>query len=186
VRALARLSLLVGLGFAAGLLIGIVTEEPELLAGHLRGEGESIVLAPPEGSADSGVESLAEQGPGAAAEPNVEAESGAEAGKIAATAERAPASLPAVAAPPAEPEGGVWAIQVGAFSDESAATRLADDLRGKGYPVRLLGADGETRRWRVRVQPVPGEAEAREMAGRLKRVERLPTWLLPLDERARR
>ncbi|MFK7897995.1 MAG: SPOR domain-containing protein [Myxococcota bacterium] len=45
VRALMRFFLLVVLGFAAGLLIGVVSEEPELLAGHLRGESTSVSLS---------------------------------------------------------------------------------------------------------------------------------------------
>ncbi len=45
VRALARLVLLVALGFGVGLLFGIVLEEPQLLAGHLRGESESVEIA---------------------------------------------------------------------------------------------------------------------------------------------
>ena len=44
-RAAGRLVLLVGLGFGAGVLIGVVSEEPRLLVGHLRGEGESVSLA---------------------------------------------------------------------------------------------------------------------------------------------
>ena len=37
VRAVVRLVLLVAVGFGVGLVFGLVTEEPELLAGHLRG-----------------------------------------------------------------------------------------------------------------------------------------------------
>ena len=43
-RAAVRLALLIGLGFGAGLLIGVISEEPALLLGHLRGEGESVPL----------------------------------------------------------------------------------------------------------------------------------------------
>lgn len=44
VRSVGRLVLLVGLGFGAGLVIGVLSEEPTLLAGHLRGESESVSL----------------------------------------------------------------------------------------------------------------------------------------------
>ncbi|MGY8736190.1 MAG: hypothetical protein ACKVIW_01575, partial [bacterium] len=43
-RAVGRLILLVAIGFGVGLLFGVVTEEPELLAAHLRGDGESVGL----------------------------------------------------------------------------------------------------------------------------------------------
>ena len=45
VRAVVRLVLLVAVGFGVGLVFGLVTEEPELLAGHLRGESEPVPLA---------------------------------------------------------------------------------------------------------------------------------------------
>jgi len=41
-RAIGRLALLVSLGFAAGLVIGVALEEPKLLLGHLRGESETV------------------------------------------------------------------------------------------------------------------------------------------------
>lgn len=150
VRALGRLVLLIGFGFSTGLLIGILLEEPELLAGHLRGESETILLP-------------------------------------SAGGDRAPvASLPVVAAPPAvqiasSAQGRQWAIQVGAFSDQASASRLAEDLGEKGYPTELLAASGDSQRWRVRVQPVRGKASANEIAARLKRIERLPTWVLPME-----
>ena len=39
-----RLLAFIGVGFAIGLVIGVVSEEPELLAGHLRGDTETIEL----------------------------------------------------------------------------------------------------------------------------------------------
>lgn len=45
VRAVVRLVLLVAVGFGVGLVFGLVTQEPELLAGHLRGESEPVPLA---------------------------------------------------------------------------------------------------------------------------------------------
>jgi cell division septation protein DedD len=76
---------------------------------------------------------------------------------------------------------GAWAIQVGAFADEGAALRLAESLRAKGYPTELLSVQGNAGRWRVRVQPMSGETIARETAATLKRVERLPTWVLLME-----
>jgi cell division protein FtsN len=43
-RFLGRFVLLVGLGFGIGLVIGVATEEPDLLYEHLAGESESVVL----------------------------------------------------------------------------------------------------------------------------------------------
>jgi cell division septation protein DedD len=188
VRALGRLSLLIGFGFAAGLTIGVLSEEPELLAGHLRGEGEAIVLAPTE-------EPIAE--PGAAA-GQVLSEQGVEhvAAEREAVMETRPEEmprdgLPVVAARPVTPRADAnqdrfWAIQVGAFADEASAARLADGLVAKGYPTELLAAGGESKRWRVRVQPLSDEEKAKEIASKLKRVERLPTWVLPVEGRPRR
>lgn len=181
VRALGRLTLLVVFGFGAGLLIGVLSEEPELLAGHLRGESEPVQLASAKSvTADSDLEVVAdEDGPipadrtddGSARRlPQVAAQRAAE----------APAVVPA--APVSQRERSRrWAIQVGAFSDQRAAQKLSQALGAKGYPTQVLSAAGSSGRWRVRVQPVQGEAEARKMAAKLKRVERLPTWVLPLE-----
>ena len=62
VRALGRLVALVGVGFALGLTFGLVTEEPELLARHLRGESESVDLEvaqfdPGKGAGSTSIES---------------------------------------------------------------------------------------------------------------------------------
>lgn len=188
VRALGRLSLLIGFGFAAGLTIGVLSEEPELLAGHLRGEGEAIVLAPTE-------EPIAESGAAAGqvlAEQVVEHVAAEREAVMETLPEEMPRDgLPVVAARPATPRADsnqdrFWAIQVGAFADEASAARLADGLVAKGYPTELLAAGGESKRWRVRVQPLSDEEKAKEIASRLKRVERLPTWVLPVEGRPRR
>ncbi len=73
-----------------------------------------------------------------------------------------------------------WSIQVGAFGDAAAAERLADGLRNR-YPVAVLPARETGGRWRVRIQPIAGEDEARTMADRLKRDEHLPTWVTPME-----
>ncbi|MAG32081.1 MAG: hypothetical protein CL908_14455 [Deltaproteobacteria bacterium] len=194
VRAFGRLALLVGVGFGAGLLIGIVSEEPELLAGHLRGDGESVSLS------SQGTEEIDREEDVTAPASQPAADGRSLAAQAVVEPDRA-RPLPAVAAPAgararvpdtpvASSAGGVarasrlerrWAVQVGAFSDRGTAARLAEGLGEKGYPVELVPADGKQRRWRVRVQPVRGELEARAMAERLKRKERLPTWVLPME-----
>lgn len=82
------------------------------------------------------------------------------------------------------PPAGHWAIQVGAFSEESAADQLVESLAEKGYPVELIPATNRTKRWRVRLQPIEGESRARELAERLKREERLPTWVVRMEARS--
>lgn len=184
VRTLGRLFLLIGFGFVAGLLIGVLSEEPELLAGHLRGESESVVLAATEVAGTP-----AER---ASSEPAVEHAQVERKAVMEIRHEEIPdASLPVVAARAAErptdsKQGDLWAIQVGAFADEASAMRLADELGAKGYPTELLAAGGDSPRWRVRVQPLRGEEKAKKLAIRLKRVEQLPTWVLPVEGRARR
>jgi cell division septation protein DedD len=183
VRALGRLSLLVGFGFVAGLLIGVLSEEPELLAGHLRGEGEVIVLTPGEVA-----ETPAGQAP---SETEVEQENVERTVVMETRPEEKPnPNLPVVGAEAPvrladSKENRPWAIQVGAFADEASAARLAEDLAAKGFPTELLTASGSAQRWRVRVQPLHGEVKAKETAVRLKQVERLPTWVLPMEGRAR-
>ena len=76
-----------------------------------------------------------------------------------------------------------FAVQVGAFSDNESAERLAGNLRKKGFDVYVsAGAKRGQARWRVRVGPFPNRNEAERAAGRLKKNENLPTWVL--DENA--
>jgi DedD protein len=90
-------------------------------------------------------------------------------------AEAVAQKVPAVAAAPV----GKVAIQVGAFGTSRAAERLASTLRDKGYRVYVSPgtASGEAR-WRVRVGPLATREEAEGTADRLKKVEKLPTWIL--------
>lgn len=62
-----------------------------------------------------------------------------------------------------------WVVQVGSFSRESNALVLRDQLRDRDYDafVKKGESDGDTM-WRVRVGPVPGESEAREIAQQLE------------------
>jgi cell division septation protein DedD len=204
-RAVIRLVVLVSVGFGVGLLFGLVTQEPELLVNHLRGEGESVPIA---SGSDSGDETMAggETGPRDVqterlARPEAVGESATRALPAVAAAAERPAEAAAPAAPPMSPrraalrssparlrddsEGdaprALWSIQVGAFSDEAAAARLVEGLDGKGYPVELIPATHASPQWRVRVQPVEGESAARALADRLKRKERLPTWVIRME-----
>ena len=78
---------------------------------------------------------------------------------------------------------GRFAVQVGAFSENRSAERLADTLRRKGFDVYVTpGAQAGESRWRVRVGPMHTREDAERAAARLKTEEKLPTWVL--DENA--
>ena len=118
--------------------------------------------------------------PEVAAAPNLPARPGAAAIKVSTVAAATNAPASARSATSAQRR---WAIQVGAFSDERAAKRLASTLEDR-FPVAVLPAGSEGGRWRVRVQPLRGEDQARELAEQLKRDERLPTWVTPMEGRS--
>lgn len=203
VRAMWRLLVLVAIGFSVGLLFGVVAEEPELLAGHLRGESQSVALdVTPDRSARSADREDSSEAMSMQDRPALETRQTASADKLPAVASprSVPQASPSVAVAPAVGSAGRatavsdsvmqvtrapsgWSIQVGAFSQQAAATRLAEGLRAR-YPVEVLPASGKAGRWRVRVQPIRSEARARQMAERLKRDERLPTWVTPMEGRS--
>jgi cell division septation protein DedD len=226
VRAIGRLVLFVAVGFGAGLISGIVLEEPELLAGHLRGEGESVELGAREGVAheavaDRRIDQIAERGPlneeRSASGRGVEREDRTEPPPVASarpasslSADQPPPGMPARPRPmmgarregtqrvasegvevpqssrsvtAATPGEQGWSIQVGAFAEEASAQRLAAGLRER-YPVWVLPASGPGDRWRVRIQPIADEAEARSLADQLKRQDRLPTWVTRMEARS--
>lgn len=196
-----KLLLFVVVGFAGGLVLGVASEEPELLAGHLRGETETVELEPSlaaDPSVGSGPELAAGAGepeepaaralPDVAAnraEPEPEPERPSLAARLGAWASSGGEDELEEASAEAAPAAG-WAIQVGAFGDSASADRLADQLERKGYPVAVLPASASSSRWRVRVQPIGEEGEARSVAQRIERDERLPTWVLRIEASAGR
>jgi cell division septation protein DedD len=94
--------------------------------------------------------------------------------KAAAPAPRPARALPAAAAK--APAAGSFSIQVGAFSSERAARELAGELGKHGYTAYLMD-EGNGARWKVRVGPIRSRSEAEEVSSRLKREQRLPTWI---------
>jgi cell division septation protein DedD len=159
---LLRLALFTTGGFALGAVAGALVEAPRLLLGHVAGGTQSVVLAEP--------------GHPVSSPPRLPAPAPLGTGPTPPAPARAP--LPAVSAP--SPRGG-FAVQVGAFADPDGADRLRARLLAGGYPTYVERADsGRGPSWRVRVGPVPGEAEAQRLAARLKREERLPTWVQAL------
>jgi cell division septation protein DedD len=196
---------MVAAGFAVGVIAGITWEEPALVVGHLSGQTEeidwgvgkedsepaglvakdatlkppSVAAAPPLGQRekpDAGVSDPATSGAGAGvasarkSAPAVPQRATSGAGAGAAPTRK---SAPAVA----QPTSG-FAVQVGAFSEKSAAQALADSLIAHGYPVYLSPTEGAPANWRVRVGPMSTRPEAEKTARRLEAAEKLPTWVL--------
>jgi len=144
--------LLVVLGFGVGLVAGAAYEEPALVADHLAGNTTDVPLPP-------------------AAEPRVREQT-----KDATQTEpeaRAPAAARAGAAAP-----GGFAVQVGAFATGAAADGLAEELRALGHAAYVADEGGNGARYKVRVGPIASRADADALADRLKREQRLPTWVL--------
>ncbi len=81
-----------------------------------------------------------------------------------------PAVMPA-AAPPRVSTTGMWAVQLGSFSNKENADKLAADLRKQGYAAFLsqLKTDGGQLH-RVRIGPQKDRDSAEAMAKRLLKV----------------
>lgn len=176
IMSLLGMFLLISTGFASGLVIGLIAEEPELLLGHLTGRSEEVAWSPD-----------AEPSFSKAVRPISRPES-----PVVAEREPRPAPPPPVSAarPPArsekstrsvssQPPGAGWAVQVGAFGKSKTAETMVRELDGSGFAAYLTPSarQGEGR-WRVRVGPVNTRAEAEELSRRLELEEELPTWIL--------
>jgi len=163
----AWLSTLVGIlvlvvgGFLIGLVVGVVSEEPQLVAGHVAGRSTEIDWTAPSPDGELGQQAsvwLGDEGAGQRA-----------------------SAMPAVAAAPpprAESAGGTeFLVQVGALADGVSARALAQRLRQVGYPVLIMEPTKDDR-WRVRVGPLPARVEADRVALRLQSEEKLSTWVV--------
>ena len=181
--------LLVVLGFARGIVAGLMLEEPLLLLDYVTGKTRSVALAPaarPEAPA-----AVASPAP---APPDVAARAPGSPPPEPAVPASAPAPLPAEAPPrpseasaaPAAPQppdqastDRGFSVQVGAFADSGPAAQLARRLEGKGLPVYVSPSAGtDARKWRVRVGPLATRDEAERVAARLEKQEKLPTWVM--------
>ncbi|MBP1641426.1 MAG: Sporulation related domain [Acidobacteria bacterium] len=87
----------------------------------------------------------------------------------------APAAKPAAPAPAAA--GSTW-IQVYSSTNGARAREIADQLRKARFQVVVaeVAKDGQTA-WRVRVGPYPTRAKADAAATRLRREQKLDTWV---------
>ena len=171
--ALMALCVLALSSFVAGMLGGIAWEQPRLLVAYVVGDTTEI-----EWLGESQALSDVASGPGGTqvAIPEVPA--------LEEAPEEPVPEVPAVSASPrprgpvAEPKSRI-AIQVGAFESSDAAERLVRELRSREYTAYVVAGSAEDRpRWRVRVGPVSNRKDAATMAERLKREERLPTWIM--------
>jgi DedD protein len=112
---------------------------------------------------------VAETGPPPAAKDASAAEKKPSAAKTTvAKADDAPAAKPAATGSAAESSTGMWAVQLGSFSNEANAERLAADLRKNGYAAFLSqhkSSSGSLHR--VRVGPQKDRESAEAVASKL-------------------
>lgn len=167
--------LLLAAGFAVGVVVGSVREEPGILLRYVAGRSEDLPAPRPAPDAPvvAPVPSPPETAP---AKPSSIPE--------AAPVQRPTAPLVAQASRAAPPQvatapGMRFAVQVGAFAQWSEAEKLEARLRRKNLPAYVLPATGASEsRWRVRVGPLETRDDADRMATRLKAQENLPVWVL--------
>lgn len=81
------------------------------------------------------------------------------------------APMPQVKPPPAASTTGMWAVQLGSFSNKDNAEKLAADLRKQGYAAFLSQlATDSGQLHRVRIGPQKDRDSAEAMAQRLAKV----------------
>jgi len=87
-------------------------------------------------------------------------------------ADKGPEKVPEQPAPrPAASTTGMWAVQLGSFSNKDNAEKLAADLRKQGYAAFLSQlATDKGQLHRVRIGPQKDRASAEAMASRLVKV----------------
>jgi DedD protein len=89
---------------------------------------------------------------------------------VAADVKQAPVAKPASTepAPATESSTGMWAVQLGSFSNQQNAERLAADLRNQGYAAFLSQLQtGSGALHRVRIGPQKDRESAEEVAKQL-------------------
>jgi len=179
--ALVGIVFLIVAGFGVGMVAGVVWEDPGLIFAYVTGETEEVAW---DGSSDAAPDVAARASePERLVDPQLRRTAAIESTATEPAAppspvEPEPSAPPAVAAAPT----GKVAVQVGAFESSEAAERLAESLKGRGYPVYVSpGAKAGNSRWRVRVGPLATREEAEATAARLKKSQKLPTWILNED-----
>lgn len=166
-------ALLLAAGFAVGLVVGAVREEPAMWLQYVTGKSATLPapaaapLAPPPAPAAVPAREPREVAPSIVAPPSQ-----------AVLAPAAPSEpLPSVGSAPAA--GTRFAVQVGAFSQSSEAEKLEAQLKRKGLPAYVQPSTGAPdSRWRVRIGPLASRDEADRVATKLKTQDKLPVWVL--------
>jgi cell division septation protein DedD len=180
--ALVGLVFLVIAGFGVGMVAGVVWEDPGLIFAYVTGETEEVAWdGLPDSAADVAARASEPEPP---VDPQLRRIAAAESPAITPAAAppppvepRQPVSPPVAAAP-----AGKVAVQVGAFESSEAAEGLAKLLESEGFPVYVSpGTKAGKARWRVRVGPLATREEAESVAARLKKSQKLPTWILNED-----
>ena len=157
---------------------GEVVSERVLLPGQEDQNTQTVVLARdrtepvPSANATSGADAAT---PGDNAQPPSEPEPEQETIRIPE-----PSRLPPKPEPqptqdttqdqPAASSTGMWAVQLGSFSNKENAERLASDLRKQGYAAFLSQLDSSSGTLhRVRIGPLKDRDSAEQMAARLQK-----------------
>jgi cell division septation protein DedD len=85
------------------------------------------------------------------------------------TPEAAPRASPTPMARPVTPPpaAGGWVVQLGSFASEGNADRLAQQVRGQGFPVSVSQSASGRHLYRVRVGPVHEHTAALQLAQKL-------------------
>jgi cell division septation protein DedD len=194
VRALGRLVALVCVGFALGLIFGLVTEEPQLLAGHLRGEGESVVLESSGGDAGANDALDRELAESLASTENIEGEAlQAQDATYASAATEVRAMRPSVT--PSERTGGLPAVAshglTAANSESLVAAKVA--LPESARVIRQAPQSESTSAsrsvtaataWAIQVGAFSDRAAADQLADGLR--GRYPVTVLPANRQGGR
>lgn len=153
-------------------------DRPEIIDDRAPPPEEAIATTPttqapssPETSPDSDVSVAAEAPPPAPAKETAPATQAATTPAIATTP---PASRNETRSPQPErstsaPSGGGWAVQLGSFSNQDTAERLAKQLKSEGHKafVMPIRSGGRTL-YRVRVGPMPDRAAAEAALQKLR------------------
>ena len=84
-----------------------------------------------------------------------------------ASADRHSATDHAATAERSELSGG-WVVQLGVFSVQANAERLAQELKSQGFHAQVSQMSGSRPMWRVRTGPVAEHAAAEQLSARLR------------------
>jgi len=176
VRAVGRLIGLVVIGFTVGLVFGLVTEEPELLARHLGGESEAVALREADASADP------ETGASEAAPAEYTAAATSTRPLVEPMERENTQALPTVAAQP-EPSPAAASPSAAAVREAPVAARVEAPASARESAARSTTDESaapraiNTRPWAIQVGAFSERRAARRLAEALR--DEYPVEVLP-------